>query len=75
MLRLSAESDHCTRRGDAHAATLLDDARNGLAALRAERDILRDALHQIIKNHGQWTNGMWAAHVAQAALTAQEKKA
>lgn len=37
--------------------------------------VLREALTEIITNHGNWNNGMWAANVARTALSATERAA
>ncbi len=37
--------------------------------------VLREALNEIITNHGNWNNGMWAANVAREALKATERAA
>lgn len=46
------------------------------AAVEAERDALRQqrgdllsALRQIVEQHGQWNNGIWAANIARAAIS------
>ena len=41
-------------------------------ALSAEfqRDALLEALRQIVEQHGQWNNGIWAANIARAAIKA-----
>lgn len=38
--------------------------------LRAQRDLLLEALRQIVEQHGQWNNGIWAANIARAAIKA-----
>jgi hypothetical protein len=59
---------YTTGEVDAQALALLLKERD---ELRAKNEILRNALRVIALNHGQWTNGIWAAHVAYAALREQ----
>jgi hypothetical protein len=56
---------YTTGEVDAQALALLLKERDELCA---KNEILRNALRVIALNHGQWTNGIWAAHVAYAAL-------
>lgn len=41
--------------------------------LEAQRDALLEALRQIVEQHGQWNNGIWAANIARAAIKAVEE--
>lgn len=43
--------------------------------IQNDKDLLKqalEALRQIVGQHGQWNNGMWAANIARAAIKAVE---
>lgn len=37
-------------------------------SVMSQRDELLAALREIVGQHGQWNNGMWAANIASAAI-------
>ena len=45
------------------------EAADELRRLHAMHTELLDALREIVGQHGQWNNGMWAANIARAAIT------
>ena len=51
------------RSGDESAAN---------ARLIAAAPELLEALRQIVEQHGQWNNGIWAANIARAAIAEAE---
>ena len=69
-LRLADELDdiHTTHVARNAAAEL-----RRLSAVEAQRDALLEALRQIVEQHGQWNNGIWAANIARAAIKAVEE--
>ncbi len=46
-----------------------EDAAVELRRLHEVNQELLEALRQIVEQHGQWNNGMWAANIARAAIT------
>ena len=55
-----ATCDHLTRENAEQIGEIV--------ALKEQRDELLEALRQIVEQHGQWNNGIWAANVARAAI-------
>lgn len=51
----------------------LAETSDKLHAMTVERDALLAALRQIVEQHGQWNNGIWAANIARDAIALVKK--
>ena len=62
----------CNTYGFAPSRALRELIDCATARAEAQRDALLEALRQIVGQHGQWNNGMWAANIARAAIAKAE---